>query len=129
MSALPLDPQTLGTSLILSSTLMGSTFLAFKLKDFLAEKPDPKLTYTPLTQFNNLQQQLKHHEKDSINNIHNLRKEIKTDLTQLHNSMLQCHQDVAALTGQIPFIHQRLSELTAKTDHLFTPQKQNTLNP
>lgn len=101
------DPSFLGALTLAGITLLGGLLLLMRLREYLAEKPDPKLTYATQRDLNNLRAEFMAHQR-----------ELKTDHTDIHRLIRQNAEHIAALIAQSEFYNQRITEFGQKFDHL-----------
>lgn len=124
-----INPHTLGQSLIITSSLLATFLLALRVCNFFTEKPDPKLTYATLKQFNHLNNHLLQYKYETDKKLTNLRLETKNDHqlfqdrcinenTSLSQITRKISQDVAALNSQSQIYGQLIKDLSLKTDKI-----------
>ncbi|MGE9296377.1 MAG: hypothetical protein ACQKBV_08850 [Puniceicoccales bacterium] len=96
------DPNTILGALVLGGvTLLSAALLVLRLREQLAESPDPKLTYAT------------HDDLDKLRDeFHEHRRETKTDHADIHRLIRQNAEHIAALIAQSKFYNQRITELS-----------------
>ena len=89
-----------GIGALITITLLGGYLILLQIREYFYEKPDPKLTYMPKTDF----------EKYAA--------ALRAQITELATLSHANAQQIAALAAQTQIILQRISELTTKLDRL-----------
>ncbi|OYV49071.1 MAG: hypothetical protein B7X06_00075 [Verrucomicrobia bacterium 21-51-4] len=117
----------MGAAVLVALTLLGGYLLLLRVREYSRERPDPKLTYTTLTEH----EKFRHWVQESLRELREMleqcRLECKGDLQEakrthsfgqetLRQDLNRDSQQIAQLQGQLPLVQQRLSELTLKLD-------------
>jgi len=94
------NASTLGIALLITLALLGAYLMLTQIRDSFAEKPDPKLTYLPKTDFDQY--------------MARSREETETLKRLVHANAEQ----TAALIAQMQLVLGRVHELSTKLDRL-----------
>ena len=124
-----INTHNLGALTLLISSLIGGYYLLLQIKEFYAEKPDPKVTYAKISDLTNLKTHLNTSIKDNKSDLLHLRLEFKNDLNNhskvFHKTIKQIQslvqrnaQHIASLIAQCQSNNQRITEINIKTDKL-----------
>lgn len=125
------DPALLAPSTLIVFTLLSACLVLLRIREHLAEKPDPKLTYATLTELDKLRNHIQLIQRDNRIDLERIRNECRTDHTEItrrfadesrnaHSLIHKNAEHIAALIAQQQTLSQRLHELTIKTDKLAT---------
>ncbi|GHC06968.1 hypothetical protein [Cerasicoccus arenae] len=101
------NPAFLGAFTLSGITLLGGAILLMRLREHLAESPDPKLTYATQTDLQKLRDEFAAHQRD-----------LKIDHTDIHRLIRQNAEHIAALIAQSEIYTQRINEFSGKFDRL-----------
>ena len=124
-----INTHNIGTLTFLISSLIGGYYLLLQIKDFYAEKPDPKTTYAKISDLASLKDHLTLSIKDNKSDLFQIRMEFKNDLNihskifhkilrQTQTLVQRNAQHIASLITQCQSNNQRLTEIIIKTDKL-----------
>jgi len=122
-------PTLIGPVLLTVLTLLGAYLLILRIRDHLAEKPDPKLTYATRGELDRTRESITQTQHANKNDLDAYRSEHKADHAELerriaadihaaHDLIHKNAQHIATLIAHNQSLHQRLNELTVKTDRL-----------
>lgn len=103
----PDQPALLGALALASITLLGGALLVIRLREHLAEKPDPKWTYATQLDLDKLRAQVTQMQRDA-----------RADQGDIHQLVRKNAEHIAALIAQTEFHNQRLAEFSVKLDRL-----------
>lgn len=101
------DPTLIGTLVLGAITLLGGALLIIRLREHLAEKPDPRWTYATQRELDKLRAQFDQFQRDA-----------RTDHGGTHSLIRKNAEHIAALIAQIEFHNQRLAEFGVRLDRL-----------
>lgn len=96
-----------GIACLILISLLGGYLILLQIREHFYEKPDPKLTYLPKTEF----------DKYSMT--------LQTQINELAGLTHANAQAISALAAQTQIILQRISEMTTKLDRLQERPRKN----
>ncbi len=123
------DAPIIGSALIILIGFLGGYTMLLRIRDHFSEQPDPKLTYTRLTDHEKLGSLMAAHVRELKEEIDRFRQNVKHDHDALRSGALRSSGElneliqkntasIASLEAHCDITRQRLSELTLKTDKL-----------
>jgi len=121
--------KLIGMALVSLTSILGTYYLALKIKDFNKENPDPKITYVTHTQMATVRAEIMRIISEAVQDLRCLRSEIREEVRSMqkqHNRTLsetrelvsKNAQNISSLIAQAQLANQRISELSLKTDRI-----------
>jgi hypothetical protein len=112
------ETQIMGTVLAAVTSLMGAYLLTLKIRDFLSEKPDPKLTYATKIEVDKLRGSI----DGALRDFSGARLEISARneeaLSTIHELIRRNAEHIAVLIAQAEMFDRRISETAQRVDRL-----------
>lgn len=118
LAPVPPDLQLLGLLLAALLVFLSATLLFLRVKDSLAEKPDPKLTYATLAELDKLRQSLLQAQRDARADLATETERVRRTTSSTHELIRKNAEHIAALIAQTQMNTQRLAELNTRTERL-----------
>ena len=125
----------IGTGLVVLTSLLGAYYLVLRIREFHAEKPDPKLTYVTYSHMEKVRAEMMRCVSDAVQDLRSLRAEIREETRSMHKCysrgldearelISRNAQNISSLVAQAQIANQRIAELSVKTDRLFMKSKE-----
>ena len=111
------------------TSLLMAYYLVLRIRDYMREKPDPKLTYATRAQMDKLRAETLGMFSAFAEDLRALRREIadearmhsktcQRNLAQTRDMIARNAENISALIAQSASANQRISELSLKTDRI-----------
>ena len=128
------NAQIIGTALVSLTAILGAYCLALRIREFYAEKPDPKLTYVTHQQMEKVRAEIMRCLGEAVQDIRNLRAEIRDEVRTMQKQYIRGFeearelagrnaQNISSLIAQAQIANQRICELSLKTDRIVLKMK------
>lgn len=112
-----------------ATALLGAYYLALKIRDMQAEKPDPKITYVTYTSMEKMRNELMRIITESGGELRLLRSEIREDIRLMQRQYAQSlgetrelisknAQNISSLIAQSALANQRIGELGVRVEKI-----------
>lgn len=110
--------ETIGAVLLGAVTLMSAYHLTLRIREQLAEKPDPKLTYATRAELERLRTQFDDARRDERAEHKSLEQRMSNGLNAAQELIRKNAEHIAVLIAQVEMFSARLSELTHRTERM-----------
>jgi len=110
--------QMTGSVLLALSSLMGVYYLATRIREELAEKPDPKLTYATKAELAALRESLEEGLREGTAGHRALEERSEASLARAHDLIRRNAEHIAVLIAQAEMFERRISEASRRIDRL-----------
>ncbi len=107
-----------GSVLLALSSLMGVYYLAARIREELAEKPDPKLTYATKAELAQLRESVEEGLREGISGHRALEERSEASLARAHDLIRRNAEHIAVLIAQAEMFERRISEASRRIDRL-----------
>lgn len=97
-----------------------------RLREYLAEKPDPKTTYASLAEVEKLRLQVSQLQRDCRTDLAALDQKRSRSMAEAHELIRKNAEHIATLIAQTQMTMQRVAELSVKTERI---QEKLTTSP
>jgi len=112
------EAQFTGSVLAAVGTLMGAYLLTLKIRDYLSEKPDPKLTYATKVEMEKLRGSLDEARRDFSGAHTEISKRNDEALATIHELIRRNAEHIAVLIAQAEMFDRRITETAQRVDRL-----------
>lgn len=107
-----------GSVLLALSSLMGVYYLASRIREELAEKPDPKLTYATKAELAQLRESVEEGLREGSSGHRALEERSEASLARAHDLIRRNAEHIAVLIAQNEMLDRRLTETVRKVERL-----------
>lgn len=112
------EAQFAGSVLAAVTSLMGAYLLTLRIRDFLREKPDPKLTYATKAEVDRVRDSLDGLRRDLQTGCAGVQERADSAISSVQGLIRRNAEHIAVLIAQAEMFDRRLSETAKRVDRL-----------